>query len=123
MVSSFPCRSLPKRGHSGAFLLVIREEWNGKVQEVAAKVLGESTGNRKDGKETWWWNDEVQVAVKKKKECKKEHDKQRTEETKMRLKEANKATKRAVAIAKGENIESSMTAWNKGLKESTKLLE
>ena len=95
---------------SRAVLLVIREEWNGKVRKVAAKVLGESTGNRKDGKETWWWNDEVQVVAKKKKECKKEHDKQRTEETKMRLKELNKATKKAVAIAKGENIESSVTA-------------
>ena len=29
------------------------------LRETAQKVLGLSTGSKKEGKETWWWNKEV----------------------------------------------------------------
>ena len=39
------------------------------VRKVASEVLGVSRGGKQEGKDTWWWNDEVQRAIKKKKEC------------------------------------------------------
>ena len=32
-------------------------------------MLGVSRGGKREGKDTWWWNDEVQRAIKEKKEC------------------------------------------------------
>ena len=39
------------------------------IQRVAREVLGESKGNGGQAKETWWWNEEVQEAIKRIKEC------------------------------------------------------
>ena len=39
------------------------------VWKVALEVLGVSRGGTQEGKGTWWWNDEVQRAIKEKKEC------------------------------------------------------
>ena len=44
------------------------------VREVGRKVVGETSGNSKIQKETWWWNEEVQEAVDYKREKKKERD-------------------------------------------------
>ena len=33
----------------------------------AREVCGETTGKRQRGRETWWWNEEVQLAVREKK--------------------------------------------------------
>ena len=33
------------------------------VRETAWKVLGTSSGQRKENKETWWWNEEVQKST------------------------------------------------------------
>ncbi|KAF8776542.1 hypothetical protein HU200_003259 [Digitaria exilis] len=38
------------------------------VRKVAAEVFGVSRGGKQKGKDTWWWNDEVQRAIKEKKE-------------------------------------------------------
>ena len=38
------------------------------VRKVALEVLGVSRGGKQEGKDTWWWNDEVQGAIKEKKE-------------------------------------------------------
>jgi hypothetical protein len=47
------------------------------VQKVASEVFGESRGGKREAKDTWWWNDEVQRAIKEKKQCFKRlhHDK------------------------------------------------
>lgn len=45
------------------------------MRDVGEEVLGKTSGKGapKD-KETWWWNEEVQRAIKKKKEAKKRWD-------------------------------------------------
>ena len=39
------------------------------VQKVASEVFGLSRGGKQEEKDTWWWNDELQRAIKEKKEC------------------------------------------------------
>ena len=36
---------------------------------LTSEVFGVSKGGKHEGKDTWWWNDEVQRAIKEKKEC------------------------------------------------------
>ena len=38
------------------------------VRKVAVEVLGASRGGKQEGKDTWWWNDEVQMAIEEKNE-------------------------------------------------------
>ena len=56
---------------------------------------------RKEDKETWWWNEEVQKSIKEKKEAKKAWDKIRDENNKKVYKEKKNKAKKAVAMAKG----------------------
>ena len=42
------------------------------VRKVASEVFGVSRGGKQEGKDTWWWNGEVQRAIKEK-ECFKRH--------------------------------------------------
>ena len=35
--------------------------------EGGLKVFGVSRGGKQEGKDTWWWNDEVQRTIKEKK--------------------------------------------------------
>jgi hypothetical protein len=61
-----------------------------------------SRGGKQEVKETWWWNDEVQRAIKEKKECfKRLHlNKSATNIEGYRL--AKRSAKRAVSVAKGQ---------------------
>jgi hypothetical protein len=34
-----------------------------------ALEFGVSRGSRREAKDTWWWNDDVQKAIKEKKDC------------------------------------------------------
>jgi len=38
------------------------------IRKVAAEVLGVTKGSKGATKETWWWNEDVQKALKEKKE-------------------------------------------------------
>ena len=40
---------------------------NDALLNSTRKVCGETTGRRQKDKETWWWNEEVQLAVREKK--------------------------------------------------------
>ncbi|KAK3549360.1 hypothetical protein QTP70_034599, partial [Hemibagrus guttatus] len=71
---------------------VIRETWR--------KVLGVSSGRRKEDKETWWWNEEVQDSVQRKRLAKKKWDMDRTEENRQEYKELQRRVKREVSKAK-----------------------
>ena len=44
------------------------------VRETARKVLGMSSGQRKEDNETWWWNEEVQESIQRKRLLKKKWD-------------------------------------------------
>ena len=39
------------------------------VQKVASKVFDVIKGSKREAKDTLWWNEEVQRAIKEKKEC------------------------------------------------------
>ena len=41
------------------------------IREIGRNVCGVSSGKRKCDKETWWWNPEVQLSVKEKRNAKK----------------------------------------------------
>ena len=41
------------------------------MRESAKKVFGVSSGQRKEDKETWWWNEEVQESIQRKRLAKK----------------------------------------------------
>ena len=70
------------------------------LRKTAREVLGVTTGQRNEDKETWWWNESVQECVKKKREAKKNWDRLQNEASKKWYKEMREATKREVARAK-----------------------
>ena len=72
------------------------------IQRVAREVLGESKGIGGQVKETWWWNEEVQEAIKRKKECFKGLHKCPNEENLQKFRQVRKDTKKAVRNARGK---------------------
>ncbi|XP_067144621.1 uncharacterized protein [Centruroides vittatus] len=70
------------------------------------EISGNTSGKKlPEGKELWWWNAEVQAAVKQKKDAKKRWDLMGGLEDKETYHLANKMTKKAVAIAKAKALE------------------
>ncbi|KAK3548150.1 hypothetical protein QTP70_004837 [Hemibagrus guttatus] len=54
--------------------VVLPEDWETTaevIREAGRKVLGVSSGRRKEDKETWWWNVEVQDSIQRKRLAKK----------------------------------------------------
>ncbi|KAK3543099.1 hypothetical protein QTP70_010645 [Hemibagrus guttatus] len=70
------------------------------IRETGRKVLGVSSGRRKEDKETWWWNEEVQDSIQRKRLAKKKWDMDRTEENRQEYKELQHRVKRVVSKAK-----------------------
>ncbi|KAK3521427.1 hypothetical protein QTP70_004449 [Hemibagrus guttatus] len=70
------------------------------IRETGRKVLGVSSGRRKEDKETWWWNEEVQDSIQRKRLAKKKGDMDRTEENRQEYKELQRRVKREVSKAK-----------------------
>ncbi|KAK3568596.1 hypothetical protein QTP86_010286 [Hemibagrus guttatus] len=70
------------------------------IRETGRKVLGVSSGRRKEDKETWWWNEEVQDSVQRKRLAKKKWDMDRTEENRQEYKELQRRVKREVSKVK-----------------------
>ncbi|KAK3512100.1 hypothetical protein QTP70_030345 [Hemibagrus guttatus] len=66
------------------------------------RVLGVSSGRRKEDKETWWWNEEVQDSVQRKRLGKKKWDMDRTEENRQEYKELQRRVKKEVQKAYDE---------------------
>ncbi|KAK3543539.1 hypothetical protein QTP70_023870, partial [Hemibagrus guttatus] len=73
-----------------------REEHRVKVEAGS----GWSGSARKEDKETWWWNKEVQDSVQRKRLAKKKWDMDRTEENRQEYKELQRRVKREVSKAK-----------------------
>ncbi|KAI5625329.1 hypothetical protein C0J50_15188 [Silurus asotus] len=59
----------------------------GVMREAARKVLGVTSGNRKQDKETWWWNEEVQESIRRKRLAKQKWDTQSDEKSRQEYKE------------------------------------
>ncbi|KAK3533327.1 hypothetical protein QTP70_016033 [Hemibagrus guttatus] len=77
-----------------------KEECSEVIRETGRKVLGVSSGRRKEDKETWWWNEEVQDSIQRKRLTKKKWDMDRTEENRQEYKELQRRVKREVSKAK-----------------------
>ncbi|KAK3547466.1 hypothetical protein QTP86_021026, partial [Hemibagrus guttatus] len=83
--------------------VVLPDDWETTaevIRETGRKVLGVSSGRRKEDKETWWWNEEVQDSVQRKRLAKKKWDMDRTEENRQEYKELQHSVKRKVSKAK-----------------------
>jgi hypothetical protein len=83
----------------------VNEMWNGWAERIvgtAKEVLGMSKGRRKCDKDTWWWAEGVQCAVKKKKAVYKKWQRTRENTHYLEYKESKKEARRVVARAKHE---------------------
>ncbi|KAK3550442.1 hypothetical protein QTP86_025682 [Hemibagrus guttatus] len=83
--------------------VVLPDDWETTaevIRETGRKVLGVSSGRRKEDKETWWWNEEVQDSIQRKRLVKKKWDMDRTEENRQEYKESQRRVKREVSKAK-----------------------
>jgi hypothetical protein len=72
------------------------------IRKVAIEVFGVTRGNKREPKDTWWWNDEVQKAINEKKECYKRLHHNKSDENIQKYKEARRDTKKAVSEARGQ---------------------
>lgn len=70
------------------------------IRAVGEKVQGKASGKAPLKTESWWWNEEVQMNVREKREAKKIWEMSRLEQGKHNNKHANKRAKNAVARAK-----------------------
>ncbi|KAK3557698.1 hypothetical protein QTP70_034164 [Hemibagrus guttatus] len=83
--------------------VVLPDDWETTaevIRETGRKVLGVSSGRRKEDKETWWWNEEVQDSLQRKGLAKKKWDMDRTEENRQEYKELQRRVNREVSKAK-----------------------
>ncbi|KAK3546206.1 hypothetical protein QTP70_025218, partial [Hemibagrus guttatus] len=88
--------------------VVLPDDWETTaevIRETGRKVLGVSSGRRKEDKETWWWNEEVQDSVQRKRLAKKKWDMDRTEENRQEYKELQRRVKWEVSKAKQKAYE------------------
>lgn len=81
------------------------EEMATHIRKVATEVFGVTKGNKREPKETWWWNDDVQKAIKEKKECYKRLHHDRSADNIEKYKVAKKNAKRAMSEARGRAYE------------------
>ncbi|MCJ8729253.1 hypothetical protein PDJAM_G00103960 [Pangasius djambal] len=85
--------------------VVLPDDWETTAEVIRVtgrKVLGVSSGRRKEDKETWWWNEGVQDSIQRKRLAKKKWDVDRTKENRQEYKELQRRVKRAVSKAKQE---------------------
>ncbi|MCJ8749168.1 hypothetical protein PDJAM_G00173260 [Pangasius djambal] len=85
--------------------VVLPDDWETTAEVIRVterKVLSVSSGRRKEDKETWWWNEEVQDSIQRKRLAKKKWDMDRTEENRQEYKELQRRVKREVSKAKQE---------------------
>ncbi|KAK3536649.1 hypothetical protein QTP86_015451 [Hemibagrus guttatus] len=82
--------------------VVLPDDWETTaevIRETGRKMLGVSSGRRKEDEETWW-NEEVQDSIQRKRLDKKKWDMDRTEENRQEYKELQRRVKREVSKAK-----------------------
>jgi hypothetical protein len=73
--------------------------------KVAVEEFGVTKGSRREAKDTWWWNDEVQKVIREKKDCFRCLYLDRSAANMEKYKVAKKAAKRAVSEARGRAYE------------------
>ena len=75
------------------------------IRKVASEVCGVTKGSGGEAKDTWWWNEKVQRAIKEKKECYRRLYHNRSVDNIEKYKVAKKTAKRAISVAKGRAYE------------------
>ena len=70
------------------------------LRQLGDKLLGKTSGNMKQGKETWWGNEDIQESIQTQKLAKITLDKDNNEENKAAYKTPKKEAKKSVAVAK-----------------------
>ena len=81
------------------------------LRQLGEKLLGKTSGNMKQGKETWWWNEDVQESIQTKKMAKITLDKDNNERTKLHIKQPRRKLKRAhLSLKQGPTI-ACMQTW------------
>ncbi|KAK7066385.1 hypothetical protein SK128_009582, partial [Halocaridina rubra] len=73
------------------------DDWTAIAEVVSGGVV---SGVRKDDKDTWWWDEEVQESIRRKRIVKTNRDSQSDEENKQKYKEMQSKTKRKVTEAR-----------------------
>ncbi|KAI5106337.1 hypothetical protein C0J45_4034 [Silurus meridionalis] len=74
----------------------------GVMREAARKVLGVTSGNKKQDKETWWWNEEVQESIRRKRLAKQKWDRHIDEKSRQEYKEMQRQRKRTTGCPREE---------------------
>jgi hypothetical protein len=72
------------------------------IRKVVSKEFGVTKGGKRETKETWWWNEKVQNAIKEKKECFRRMHLDRSVDNVERYKVTKKTTKQTVSKARGQ---------------------
>jgi hypothetical protein len=75
------------------------------IHKVASEEFGMTRESRSEAKDTWWWSDDVQKAIKEKKDCFRHLHLGRSADTIEKYKVAKKAAKRALSEARGRAYE------------------
>jgi hypothetical protein len=71
------------------------------IRKVASEEFGVTKEGKREAKETWWWNEKVQKAIKEKKVCFRRMHLDRSADNVERYKVAKKTAKRTVSEARG----------------------
>ena len=75
------------------------------VRRIASEEFRVTRGSKVKAKDTWWWNEDVQKAIKEKKVCFRRLYLDRSADNIEKYKAAKKAAKRAVSEARGRAYE------------------
>jgi uncharacterized protein YaaR (DUF327 family) len=79
------------------------------IQKVAIKVFGATRGNKREPKDIWWWNDDIQKTISEKKECYKRLYHHRSDKNIHKYKEAIRNTQKSYERSKGSDIYGAVT--------------
>jgi hypothetical protein len=71
------------------------------IRKVTSEEFRVTKGGKRETKETWWWNENVQNAMKEKKECFRRMHLDRSVDNIEQYKVTKKTAKRAVSEARG----------------------
>ena len=80
------------------------EKMTTNIRKVVSEVCGVTKENGDEAKDTWWWNEKVQRAIKEKKECYRRLYHDRSVDNIERYK-VTKTAKRDVSVEKGRAYE------------------
>jgi hypothetical protein len=72
------------------------------IRKVVIEVFGVTRGNKREPKDIWLWNDDVQKTINEKKQCYKRLHHNRSDENIQKYKETRRNTKKAVREARSQ---------------------